>query len=480
MRNVEIEWGEYDGIQMHNIIDKFGVEIRHLKLNGPKTPVAVFMDLLKIASNIRSLVLNLTVDFGCPPKQELDFATDLLHLESVRMNAKKGLEILKVFESLPTKGYKIIEIRVDNKNLTEASAAIRKFKTIEELEIEVRHETSLPEDFLGDLKLKRLKIQFSDATQNQDDLRKLITKQTQLTDLDLSFLPVGDTLFEIFYSSMRNPKPLSTALSSVVFQSIAELRNLERLSFMTVLSPSLFQEFGDLQYNKISELSIKVPYNAEHQVFTRMAANARNLKKLTMHCTSLLDMFAVLIVFRHVETLILKCEQFSDQDVDDFEEFGRNYDDELRSIRFLSFHNDNLKELEICHNIIFNQAFINKLIASYPNLRKFTMNQIAECKQTMVRQFRSMLKKWPHLTHLVMLKGGKGLEDDDLDLIVDYGKNLKLVVIFRSKQFNSLEIKSQLEEKFGIVHFNKNGNLLFARDNMTLNDFKASRQSLFE
>lgn len=464
---------------MHNIVEKFGAEIRHLKLNGPKTQVEAFSDLCKIAYKIRTLVLNLTFDMGSMPKQQLDFATDLQHLESMTLKAKKDLGILQVLQNMPTEVYKIIEIRVDNKNLTEASEAIQRFNTIEELEIEVRHATSLSEEFLGDLKLKRLKIQFSDATQNQDDLRKLIIAQKKLTDLDLSFLPIGDTLYEIFHSNMGNPKPLSTALSSVVFQSFAELRNLERLSFMTVLSPSLFQEFGDMKYNKISELSIKVPYNADHQVFTRIAANARNLKKLTVHCSSMLDMFAVLIVFRHAEIIILKCEQFSDQDYSDFDDY-RSFDDELRSIRYSSFHNESLRELEICHNIVFNQTFINKLTASYPNLRKFTMNQTAECNQTMVRQFRSMLKKWPHLTHLVMLKGGKGLEDDDLDLIVDYGKNLKLVVIFRNNQFNNLEIKSQFEEKFGIVHVHQNGNLLLAKDNFTLNNFKASKRSLFE
>lgn len=476
VRNLEIEWGRFDQLQIMDILEKFGASIKNLKLVGPETSFEDFYDMMRIACNVEKLELSvpIIVDSNSPTPPQIDFSKDLKQLKSVIFNK---FESLKAFEGLPPNVHKniitvevgVVDLYADPVEGYDKAADVdrnkkilKKFRPIDELGAIIGLNVSVPADFFDDLGVKRLKIAFQDVEQDVEALQKIISMQDQLIELCLDYVPPC-------------PVTLPDDPSRTLLRCLVDFKMLEKLHVtFTPANHALYQALAGLQLESVRELKFNIPADADREDLRKISYNFKNLRKLTIVNDQSLDVaLSILSSFRQVESLTLttfelpRCEYTPGQHTQDY----RNV---LRLVEHMNFENRNLKMLDFGNDIASDGEFISKMIKSYPNLERLTLRQPLQSLLPMVRQLRSILKHWKKLTHLVLLRG-RTLENEDLDLLADYGPNLQLVAIASIPSFSNQRIRDELKEKFSIVRLQKGkrqkNNLLVAKSHLVLNEF---------
>lgn len=371
----------------------------------------------------------------------------MLHLSCADEN------LIEMFTKIPTNSLENVKLFYNNSCVSVIKKLFSNQQNIKKLEIKSQFQKNL-----------NSAVDHAENTsrETEQDIFQSLLNLTKLTHLNLNQITVDDEMLQNINTKLVNLRSLA-AIFDCEFKLANFFNNLTEISFHRNTSETSICDFCKLDNRKIESLKIEIYPELEPQTLAAIARSFKNLKTLNIY-QSLgrnSEVFSFMSNFNNLESFYLTSS---------LSKLDENFSFLMQNTTV----NKKLKSLVIRPNFPnypCSLKMIKKIVTNFPNLEKVFIRPESiddEANPLMVlRQLRVMLKGWRNLTHLTLNNGGEDLINEDLDLILDHGQNLKFIEIGEFVSENEEEVRKIFEQKFGIIKFGDYRGFLMA-DHETL------------
>lgn len=458
------------------VLKKFAENIDYLRVCGGRaTELIEAVELVPSAVHLELVFLSSYGDDYVPPSKkarcdEKNDELDLLRLRKLKIERCEH-QFLVMFNRLPADV--LIELTLDQKSLCQLANLFRTQTNIKKLSIFNRDGKYTRDDPIIDAHLfDALQIEslewHADLFEHKN-IRSILAKQISLKTLKLIGGEFGVDLLNVITSQLHKLETLSIAVSYIpvaAFKSISKLVNLKELTLQSDEEQSVerFKEFAKLDNSRITTINIQHCYYMSNDLINAMAKSLPNLKNVSFHCEFNINTFhTILKNFNYVEALHL-----STFDIEfDTKDRKGNYTTLLKQ----GCENVMLTELKICYPISYTVKIIEKIAMDYPHLKKLIILPPATpTNRNFDKQLKTILKNFKELESLSILRDTTSFDRryHDLQLILDYGINLKFVALMDMECSTLQHIEKKFKEKFGVIKYSRTDGLTMAVGRKTM------------
>lgn len=293
--------------------------------------------------------------------------------------------------------------------------------------------TTLATDIFDNMKLESLML-CQDCYGINFDISSILSKQKTLT----SSMPLTDLVDEGLLNVVTNQLTELVTFSTIVSKApVSAALNINKLRKWKDLTLQGFSEegvdflkaFAKLDNSEISTLNIRSLFHLPAEIIHALAMSVPNVKVLLFEC-EFDDCRQLMRSFNLVE--VLKIRNFN---------YIQQNDNYVHFIQGDCF-NPKLTELKIDFDLSYEIPFLEKLIADYPNLKKFVIHSSTPLNTL---QFSLILNGFTKMESLTLYKGASTLTLNDLDYLRNHKNNLKFISL------KDLHIPDVLKKRLSII-----------------------------
>lgn len=373
------------------------------------------MEILSLIPNAEHLIfscLNLRDNWEIKRRRVFDDndlnLRKLKKLQFIGDNLVRKDKFLAVFDRLPVGVLQELELRTFI--FTAAIVFLRRQTNIKRLEID-SFIVDVPDSIgiLDDLQLESLVI----CAYSTSTVAKILSKQTQLKTLSIPYTDTDEDLLHLVVIHLTKLERLSiqigTPPSPLCIANISKLINLKDFQVSLGIDSTTFQLESLTRYSiGITSLEYIRSKLLSVDLVKALAKSLPKLKVLKLSCSvNSSDIInAVLTNFNFIEVLHIIGGVNGDNGLN----IGNCFNPKLTDLM-----------APLPENI--SRSYLTKLIADYPNLKKFMIawDPVASW------EFRQILDGFTKLESLTFYGSAEMLRVDDLDYLIDHRNHLKFV-----------------------------------------------------
>ncbi|KAG5669384.1 hypothetical protein PVAND_017271 [Polypedilum vanderplanki] len=347
-----------------------------------------------------------------PNLEEIIFNNQIsLESQEIVWNLKK-IEIFCGIDLKQLDNFNFKELRVDLSdfyhNDPEIHNFLRKHKNIKILKI--RNVDSEMTKALKLFKLEKLEIYFSES--QMKNIGNILRNQKQIKEL--KFLQISREILTIICDNLKNLESLSfkfddrTLKSS--FKKLSKLNFLKSLEILSFMNHEDFEEFLNLKFENIENLTIQIFYNGSKtfEQIENFSKSFINLKSLSLYFYPTVDFKIIAEIFKKFNKLeSLSLNLFGSIEVTENEE---------KEFTNLRHKNEKLKNLKYCINFMNIENLLSKFSIDFPNLESIFIPNFDFTKENL----EIILESFPKFKIFDSLKITKEL----LETFLKHGKGL--------------------------------------------------------
>lgn len=442
-----------------SIIENFSF-IKYLRLETNFLHLSDFLEILAALPNaehlkFKNLSSNDKERYGHQPvakRRCTEASTEDLNLHRLKKLICKHckLEYVTVFNRLPA-GV-LIEFTLDNRELNDLSVLFKRqtnLKTLTVIEKYTRMEYVFPKypiidaNIFDGLQLESIRWDHKVFRY----IETMVSKQPKAKSLRLCSESVSGELIEVIVKQLPELETLEISVPYVPiasFLKISKLKNLKHLALRNNDERNMIalEHFSKLNNSRLTILDIRYIIDISYDLLSKIARSVPNLKVLFYTCDSKYTTFNVITRnFKTIEKLQLDIINYY---------FGTlDRSDHNNDLLQGNGYNPNMTELLLYYTLPYATAFITKLIADYPNLKKLSVEAL---KPFTAEQFKAILTGFPKLESLSLVAGASELTMDDLGYITEHKNNLKFIALEDLHLKYTAGLKKRLFATFDVVN----------------------------
>lgn len=456
-----------------SVIVKFSATLTSLKLACHPSDLPVFIKILSLVPNIEHLTFEslssgayfreqMTREHPIHPSNEILNLHHLKTLKFIRCNHK----FMPVLNRLPIGiltelQFSELGLHREVNVLFERQRNIKKLSMTKIRSFDSSTSVTLSDDFLDNLNLELLVWRENAIINN---IAMILSKQTNLKSLELLDKVDGGCM-KVIANQMPELETLSINVFEVpvaAFVNIRKLKKLKALELHNVPSVHHFISFVQFDNSRITTLNLRNDINMPIHLISVLAKSVPNLKVFRFDAKSENRILTtVMSNFNFVEFLQIGDGSF----------FSSQRNDDTDNLIGPDCVNPRLIELFIKYKIPYETSFLDKLISSYPNLKKLV---IESSTPLTVSPFKLIFDGFTKIQSLTLLSGASKLTTDDLNCLKDHQNTVKFVSLkdFNINHTGRLELELELKKNLGSIFYVIDARycvLRMAVDNKTMN-----------
>lgn len=447
-----------------SVIAKFGASIKCLRFNNNTMSMSEFLEILSLIPNVQHLIFNYirlrAEDMPLKRKRSTNRDLNLYQLKKLRFWCGCHTDaFLAVFDRLPVGA--LAELELTTFRLNTVAVLIKRQTNITKLIMtiyELDSKATVPDDIFDNLQLESLKMSYSSC--DNFNIAALLSKQTQLKSLSMPYVNTEEDVLNVVANQFTELKALSINISKAPSaRCIANISKLKRLKYwsLSLKNTSTNQLDSLARYPNVGITSLSLDHDfLQVDLVPALAKTLTKLKVLKFYgrdnCTTLVN--AILRNFNFVEVLHIRGDIDTYYQLNDGDCF-------------------NPKLTELIFPLPRSATSLNKLIADYPNVRKFQI----DWDSIESWEFRRILNGFTQLKSLTFIGSAGELTIDDLNCLKDYRNNLKFISFGGIQVRLTDDLKRHLSASFGVVIYD-NYRLNMAIDRHTMNRERQSKEDL--
>ncbi len=366
-------------------------------------------------------------------------------------------EFLAIFKRLPV-GV-LTELKLSSFKFNAAFVLFQRQTNIIKLEMTgFVFKASDPIHILDDLQLESLVIS---SYSNNGEIERFLSNQTQLKSLTIPYADATEDCLNFVANHQTELETLSITISTAPSASckanISKMKSLHHLSVFVNedTATNQLESLTEYPHFGITSLSLHDRFLNVNlvQALAKSLTKLKAFKLYVYHNTEIVN--TIMSNFNFVEVLHIR---------GDVDGYHTSVDGDC--------FNPKLTELIAPLPKNAPKMYLNKLIADYPNLKKFQIDWDLITSS----QFRLVLNGFTKLESLTFIGSAERLTMDDLNYLTDHKYNLKFVSLGGLRIRFTDELKRRLSATFGVIICNDYIVRIMAVDRQTMNRERKSTE----
>lgn len=455
---------------MTAIINKFSATIKYLKFNAD-LDVCDLLEILSLVANVEHLALEYLRPPPQPSKKKRRVMPNYKDLNLYQLKTLKLIHcddlFLVLFNRLPA-GV-LTELVLEQNTLDELKVLFAKQTNIKKLTIKYNASfdgfkpLTFATNVFDDLKLESLELDLKDY--NGRGIETMLSKQKKLQSLKLIYGVVGEDVMNVIVDHLSELKTFSMNVPDTPVDAFKNIKKLKYLQHLKLKSNddrhvTHFEAFASSKNLTLTTLHIEYMYDISNELIAALAKSVPNLKILRFNCD-----YNDLILNETMKSFnFVECLQFDPLDTD--HDYCNMYDDEYGTLMKGDISNPNLTELQINYSMQFKRPLMEKLIKSYPNLKKLV---VRSWDHISVSQFEMILNGFKKMESLSLVQGASRLRLEDMQVFKKHRNHLKFVWLMDLEidKFTARN-KKNLCKIFDVVEYEQYNGLKMAINRATM------------
>lgn len=247
------------------------------------------------------------------------------------------------------------------------------------------------------------------------NMQTMLSKQTQLKSLKM--LKIDGDVMNVILNQLTELETCSLCFPhdnvAPFFMNFGKLKKLKHLT-LRYLRTELLAYLPKLDDSRITSLDIDCLGAFSNDIIRAIAKFAPNLKVFRLECCYDFNYHALGAILRNLN--FVEVIQITDSK-------SRNFYNTTPLMQGECF-NQNLLELNIDYGFSYDRAFLNKLIADYPKLKKLTIKSTTPLNS---KQFQLLLNGFQKMESMTLIRGASKLTAEDVQCLKHNKKNFKFI-----------------------------------------------------